>query len=145
MAKRAKKKTFKINKKRFISIIAIVVVIILIIFVGPKVGTSIANLIKNKKVTEKGINKDLDNLNGTYVYNDNVKYTFNKKDFTGVLYDSGNEYKFTYTISNQLVTLKFENKNIKTATYTAYFIDGDLKLIGGEGTVGGEYMLKKEK
>jgi len=93
--------------------------------------------------TNVKVNKDSSLLNGTFVYNENVKYKFNK-DNTGILYDKGNEYKYTYTISEQKVLLDFEDETIHDATYTFYFLNDDLKLIGGEGTTGGEYILKKE-
>lgn len=97
-----------------------------------------------KTNNEPVVNTDISLLNGTFVYNENVKYEFNENN-KGILYDKDKTYKFTYKIVNQQVTLSFEDETIHEATYTFYFVDNDLKMIGGKGTVGGEYILKKEK
>lgn len=131
-----------------ISIIVIALVIITIIATNAKtIGNTISTRIakkENSKEKEPVVNTDISSLKGIYVYNDNVKYEFNN-DNTGTLYDGNNKYKYTYKILDQQITFTFEDTTIHESTYTAYFVDGDLKLIGGEGTVGGEYILKKEK
>ena len=82
-------------------------------------------------------------LEGTFVYNENVKYEF-QSNGKGAMYDTNIKYGYTYTIENQNIMLDFENEAIHDATYT-YQLEGDtLTLIGGEGTIGGEYILKKE-
>ena len=134
------KQTFKIKKIISILFIAMIVVITIIAIKNKnKNNNNNTNVLSNEIV----VNKDPNLLNGTFVYNENVKYTFNN-DNTGILYDKGNEYKYTYTIQEQQVFIDYEDKTIHDATYTFYFVNDNLKLIGGEGTSGGEYILKKE-
>lgn len=127
----------------------LIIIIAIIVLKNEKImDTTIIKSITNKedKKSEKEpvINTDVSLLKGTFVYNDNVKYVFNENN-TGTLYDNQNEYKYTYLIHDQQVTLTFEDESVRETTYTFYFVDDNLKLIGGEGTVGGEYILKKEK
>lgn len=53
-------------------------------------------------------------------------------------------YEYTYKINNDILEIDYKNEEVHDATYT-YKLEGDeLELIGGEGTIGGEYTLKKE-
>lgn len=126
-SKKNSKKT--LNKKRILIVILLVAIIIGIVIVTNK---------KNNKTIPK-------QLIGVYVYDEHTKYEF-KKDGKGAMYIDEKEYKYSYTYSekeNQL-KLDFEKEEIYDATYTATINDNTLKLIGGEGTTGGEYTLKKE-
>jgi len=129
-----------------ISIVVIALVIIVIIATNAETITNtITSTFSNKnKNKEPVVNTDASLLKGTFVYSDEVKYEFNENG-TGTLYDKDNKYEYTYKIHDQQVTLTFKDTSIHESTYTFYFLDKDLKLIGGEGTVGGEYILKKEK
>ena len=131
-----KKQARKIKRIRALIILIVLIVIVIAI-----------NIIKNKKekIEEPIINNDLSNLNGTYIYSDDVKYSFDNSTKKGTLVDKGNEYKYSYEIKDHQIILTFEDKRIEQATYSAYFIDGNLKLTGGKGTIGGEYILIKEK
>ena len=85
----------------------------------------------------------IDNIEGTFIYNDSVKYEFDGNG-NGAMYDSENEFEYTYSIKNGKLELNFKLDALHDATYD-FILDGDtLKLIGGEGTTGGEYNLKKE-
>ena len=145
-----KKQTYKINFKRFVSVIGMIIALIVIVIIAVNAMHKKAeekNKAKENSIVEyvdpgPGINKDLSILTGTYVYNESIKYTFDGKS-RGVLYDKQNEYPFTYEIDGQLLILTFDNPEIHKAVYTAYFLDRDLKLIGGN--LGGEYILKREK
>ncbi len=130
-----KKQALKVKGIRIIILLLIVLIVIITI-----------NTIKiKKKNKEPVIDNDLSNLNGTYIYSDDVKYSFDNTTKKGTLVDKGNEYKYSYEIKDQQIILTFEDKKIEQATYSAYFINGNLKLTGGKGTIGGEYILIKEK
>ena len=132
--RKKKRQTFKIKALKLIILVVIAITIIAIITIKDK---------KEKTNVEPVVNTDVNLLKGTFAYSENVKYEFNENN-KGVLHDKDNSYKFSYTISNQQVTLNFEDETIHEATYTFYFVDNDLKLIGGKGTIGGEYILKRE-
>ena len=134
MHAREKKQALRLKRIR-----AFILLIILIVAI-----VSAINIIKRRNNKEQVIDKDLSKLSGTYVYNDSIKYIFEKNN-EGTLYDNGNEYKFTYKIQDQNLILTFEDKSVQEATYTAYFLNNNLKLIGGTGTIGGEYILVKGK
>lgn len=119
------------NNKKFKIGILILVIILIVIFV-------VAINIYNKKSME---NQDI--LKGTFVYNNNVKYEFNEKG-KGAMYDGDTKYEYTYKIDDKKVTMDFKDEIIHDATYTFNLEDDILTLIGGEGTTGGEYTLKKE-
>ncbi len=144
-----KKQTYKINFKRFVSVIGIIIALIVIVIIAISAISKKTEHKDNDKENKieyidpgEGINKDLSILVGTYVYNEDIKYSFNGES-RGVLYDKQDEYAFTYNIDGQLLILTFDDQTVHKAVYTAYFIDRDLKLIGGNQ--GGEYILKKEK
>ena len=119
------------NNKKFKIGILILVIILIVIFI-------VAINIYNKKSME---NQDI--LKGTFVYNNNVKYEFNEKG-EGAMYDGDTKYEYTYKIDDKKVTMDFKDEIIHDATYTFNLEDDILTLIGGEGTTGGEYTLKKE-
>lgn len=135
MHSREKKKQARKIKRIRALIILIVLVVIVIVTIS---------IIKNKN-KEPVIDNDLSKLNGTYIYSNDVKYIFDNNTKKGTLVDKGNEYKYSYEINDHQIVLTFEDKRIEQATYSAYFIDGNLKLTGGKGTIGGEYILVKEK
>ena len=60
------------------------------------------------------------------------------------MYDRNSKYDYTYTIENENIMMDFKNEALRDATYTYKLEDDTLTLIGGEGTTGGEYILKKE-
>ena len=136
MHSREKKKQARKIKRIRALIILVVLVVAIIVTIG---------IIKHNKNKEPVIDNDLSKLNGTYIYNDDVKYSFNNETKTGSLFDKGNEYKYSYEINDNQIVLTFEDKRIEQATYSAYFIDNNLKLTGGKGTIGGEYILEKGK
>lgn len=119
------------NNKKFKIGILILVIILIVIFI-------VAINIYNKKSIA---NQDI--LKGTFVYNNNVRYKFDEKG-KGVMYDGDTKYEYTYKIDDKKVTMDFKDEIIHDATYTFNLEDDILTLVGGEGTTGGEYTLKKE-
>lgn len=94
-------------------------------------------------ITIIDILKPTDALKGTFVYNESVKYEFNGKG-KGALYDKETEYRYTYSIEGNILNLKFKNESVRDASYTFTIENNILTLIGGEGTVGGEYILERQ-
>ena len=53
------------------------------------------------------------------------------------------EYAFTYEIDADQVSLDFESNKVVDCEYTASVSGDELLLIGGKGTIGGEFKLTK--
>lgn len=87
--------------------------------------------------------KPTDALKGTFVYGESVKYEFSGKG-NGAMYDSDTEYPYTYLIEENTLKLDFKDEAVRDATYTFSIENDTLTLIGGEGTMGGEYILERE-
>ena len=119
-----KQKTFKI--KPLIILIFIVVIAI----------TAIITI--NKFI------KSQNELNGIFIYNENVKYEFNGRT-KGAMYDRDNHYSFTYKVEEDKLMINFKNTAVYDATYSFKLEEDTLTLIGLEGTTGGEYILKRNK
>ncbi len=96
----------------------------------------------HNKDNNESIGKEEDILKGTFYYSDSVKYEFTGKG-KGAMYDGDTKYEYTYTINDNKMTIDFENEAVHDAKYTFNLEDDTLTLIGGEGTTGGEYILKK--
>ena len=87
--------------------------------------------------------KPTDDLQGTFVYTESVKYEFSENG-NGAMYDSNIAYQYTYSIEGSTLKLDFKDEAVKDATYTFSIENDTLTLIGGEGTMGGEYILERE-
>lgn len=122
--KKNNRKTFKIKLIIALAIIVLITIIAINVF--------------NKSIDSEN------ELNGIFIYNENVKYEFNGKN-KGAMYDGGNKYEYTYKINEDKITMDFKDEEIYDATYTFKLENNTLILIGGEGTTGGEYILKKEE
>lgn len=144
------------NKKTLIVISILIVVIIIvvatisIINIFNKKDESIENNVVNNVSNDIGNNVSVNSaktnsgLEGTFSYNESVKYEFNS-DGKGTMYDGDEKYEYTYTVNDQKLTIDFKEEMIFDATYT-FKLDGDtLTLTGEEGTNGGEYTLKRDK
>lgn len=118
-------------------------VFIILIVVIALIGISIYFIINAKHATEEVNSEDTSLLKGTFIYSENVKYEFNGKG-KGAMYDRNSKYDYTYTIENENIMMDFKNEALRDATYTYKLEDDTLTLIGGEGTTGGKYILKKE-
>lgn len=87
--------------------------------------------------------KPVDELQGTFKYSESVKYEFSGKG-KGAMYDNDTEYQYTYSIDGDTLKLDFKDEAVRDATYTFSIENDNLTLIGGEGTMGGEYILERE-
>ena len=97
------------------------------------------NYNKNEKNTESK-----QSLEGIWVYDESTKYEFDS-DGKGGMYIGKTKYSYTFTIDDNELKIDFEDSAVHDAVYT-FSVNGDkLKLVGGEGTVGGEYELRREK
>ena len=87
--------------------------------------------------------KDPSSIAGTsWVYDEHTSYDF-KADKSGCMHIDGVDYPYTYRVDGDQLSLDFELEALHDCVYT-YSIEGDqLKLIGGEGTIGGTYRLKR--
>ena len=121
--KKKNRKTLKIKLLIILIFIAIISILAVI---------AINNSIKSKNP-----------LNGTFIYNDKVKYEFNGKT-KGAMYDRDTKYLYTYKVEGDKLIINFKDDAVYDATYTFKLEEDTLTLIGGEGTVGGEYILKKD-
>lgn len=86
---------------------------------------------------------DLGVVKGTWVYDQYTRYEFDGNG-NGCMCLEDLHYKYTYIISDDELTLDFENDTVHDCTYTFKINDNTLIIIGGEGTVGGTYELTKE-
>ena len=104
------------------------------------IGTVV--FIINKKDNNQASESE-NNLTGTFHYNDSISYEF-KENGKGAMYDGNSKYDYTYTIDGEKLTMDFKNEAVHDATYTFKLENDTLTLQGEEGTIGGEYTLKKE-
>lgn len=87
--------------------------------------------------------KPTDALQGTFVYSESVKYEFSGKG-NGAMYDNETKYSYSYSIEENTLKLDFKDESIRDASYTFSIENDTLTLIGGEGTMGGEYILERK-
>ena len=83
-----------------------------------------------------------DSIVGTWLYADGTKYQFDD-DMTGGMFVGDYKYAYTYTISGNELSIDYSNDEVHDSVYTFSFEDGKLKLNGGKGTAGGEFLLEK--
>ena len=82
-------------------------------------------------------------LEGVWVYDESTKYEFDK-DGRGAMFIGKTEYSYSFKIKGSKLRIDFDNDAVHDATYD-FSVKGDkLTLVGGEGTIGGEYELTKE-
>lgn len=127
--------------------IKIIIPLIVVLIVGTIIA--IVYIINNSGYRDSQGNKIEVNeeeakvLNGTYVYNENTKYTFDGIK-EGTLYCPDGEFKYIYVIQDSKLKLYFEDDDMRDATYLFNLADNKLTLIGGAGTTGGTFVLNKE-
>ena len=93
------------------------------------------------KTTTKKVEKP-NPLKGTWQYADGTKYRF-LENYKGAMIVEKYEYKFTYKIEDNKLSIDYEKKEVHDAEYT-FEVSGDvLKLKGGEGTAKGEYEMNR--
>ena len=85
-----------------------------------------------------------DKLQGTWIYDEHTKYEFDGMG-NGCMYYNTLEYEYKYSILQNIVSLDFEDNVVHDCEYEFSVDNGKLKLIGREGTAGGEYLLYLDK
>lgn len=81
-------------------------------------------------------------LEGKWYMDDVTAYEFFDGS-NGAMVLPSTEYKFTYTIKDNILSIDFDYEGAKDAQYT-FAIDGDiLTLEGGNATTQGTYVLRK--
>lgn len=126
--KKSKKsvKTFKI-----IFLILIIVAIILI-------GIKIIN-----KNASTGVENVDSTIIGTFSYGDNTKYRFDKNG-KGAMYIEKDKFDYSYKTEGNKLIIDFVDEKVHDATYSYQIENDTLKLVGEDGTAGGEYTLNRE-
>lgn len=90
----------------------------------------------------KGCSGRTDALAGTWDFDGTTTYEFDGNG-TGAMVLPSISYDFTYTIDGNKLVIDYSNESVHDSTYE-FTVDGDiLTMVGGEGTVGGTYELKK--
>lgn len=81
-------------------------------------------------------------IEGIWIYDESTHYCFNE-DGTGCMGIGDEDYEYTYTVKGNTVSIDFAQSFLHDCKYT-FMIKGDtLTLVGGEGTAGGEYELRR--
>ncbi len=89
-------------------------------------------------------NKIPNELLGTWRLDSGAVYTF-EKNGTGTLNAGSTDYTFTYTVKKDELSIDFTVDSLTDGKYT-FSVDGDtITMVGGEGTVGGTYLLTKNQ
>ena len=82
-------------------------------------------------------------VEGVWVYDQHTKYEFDGSG-SGCMCLENLHYEYAYKITNDKLILDFEDDAVHDCTYSFEMDGNTLTLVGGEGTVGGTYRLKKE-
>ena len=96
-------------------------------------------------------------LTGTWEYIDGTRYRFNE-DYSGAMLvkkvvnpedpaegakDEYYEYRYTYKIDGNNLSIDYKKEEVRDAEYTFEAEANSLKLIGGKGTAKGEYEMSR--
>lgn len=88
-------------------------------------------------------NKPDTKIIGVWQYDAYTKYEFHE-DGSGCLCADDVHYEYTYKLSGDKVHIDFEEDVVRDCDYTYSVEENTLTLIGGDGTDGGTYKLKKQ-
>lgn len=83
-----------------------------------------------------------DELKGTWSLDEATSYQFDGKE-NGAMLVSGTKYKFTYDIKGKKLIIDYESDILVDGEYEFKVKKEVLTLIGGEGTSGDTYELKR--
>ena len=84
-----------------------------------------------------------DALSGAWVYDQYTKYEFDGYG-KGCMCLSDTHYEYSYKINGNTLSMDFENEAVHDCSYTFAVNEGQLTIVGGEGTSGGTYTLLKQ-
>lgn len=88
-------------------------------------------------------NKDeLLQFEGTWKYDEYTQYEFDGNG-SGCMCLEDLHYEYTYTVNDNKLKLDFKDDSVHDCTYTFLIENTTLTLSGGEGTVGGTYVLQR--
>lgn len=87
--------------------------------------------------------KNTKSLAGSWRYDEFTVYEFDS-DGNGCMYLEELSYDCTYTVKKDTLSLDFKDESVHDCTYTFSINSNTLTLVGGEGTVGGSYTLKRQ-
>ena len=88
------------------------------------------------------VHKKPNKLVGTWVYDEHTQYVFGK-DGTGKLLADDVVYDYIYSVKGDRLIIDFTKDIVRDCEYTFTTDNGVLTLIGGNGTDGGSYKLKR--
>lgn len=78
---------------------------------------------------------------GMWLYEDGTRYRFDS-EMTGGMYIEGYCYNFDYILDGDILKIDYSDVEVHDAEYLYSIENGRLKLVGKEGTAGGEYYLE---
>lgn len=141
------------DKKRVISVVSICLLLLLVVifcavsFGGGEKYTdseSLKSAVSGSGEKNSSEPAENDSIIGLWVYADGTKYEFNS-DLTGGMYLDEYKYTYTYTysLSGSELKIDYDNAEVRDSVYEYSFSGGKLRLVGGEGTAGGEYLLER--
>lgn len=99
------------------------------------------------KIINKSASTDVENTDstiiGTFSYEDGTKFKFDKNG-KGAMYVGKDKFDYSYKTEGSKLMIDFVDEKVHDATYSYQIENNTLKLVGEDGTAGGEYTLKKE-
>lgn len=122
------------QRQRRMILIGLVVVIAVI---------AVVSIILFKPSDTKNDPISADALNGTWVYDQYTKYEFDGYG-KGCMCLENTHYEYSYKINGNTLSMDFENEAVHDCSYIFAVNEGQLTIVGGEGTSGGTYKLNKE-
>lgn len=87
--------------------------------------------------------KNAKSLVGNWRYDEFTVYEF-EVDGKGCMRLEELSYDYTYTVKKDKLSLDFKDGSLHDCSYTFSINSNTLTLVGGEGTVGGSYTLKRQ-
>lgn len=136
----------KTGKKRIVitAYILILIILALVIILLPKSKATKMNF-PDSNIQDEPTSSELSDCEifGSWAYEDGTIYEFNN-DMTGGLYAGDYKYTYTFSLNGNYISIDYDNEEVHDAKYTFEIVDGRLKLIGGEGTAGGSYLLERK-
>lgn len=83
-------------------------------------------------------------LKGVWVYDEYTQYEFDGKN-KGCMSLESLQYEFEYTADGEILSIDFEDNSVRDCKYKYNVENNKLTFVGGEGTVGGTYILNKSE